>query len=247
MGVKFLYSNDFDSGTVTASSEAAGYPVSNIQHHWHTRHWRSTGLAAEWVKVDLGETKPIKALVIKYHNFQLGATVRIQAHADDTHWDDPDLNELLTITADQINKLWTVAKSYRWWRLLITDAGNPDGYVRIGREFLGGYSTITRPISYGFIQELIDPSNVLHSTGGQISANILTQYKELTYVFRALVAADIVTLKSIFASVGQRVPYFFCEIADGSVTYYVRNTAPWIITNMMGELYELEISLEEMR
>ncbi|GAG57017.1 unnamed protein product [marine sediment metagenome] len=60
--IKFLWSNDFDGGIITASNSADGYPVSNLKHRWHTLHWRSINAANEYIRINLEEAKPIKGL-----------------------------------------------------------------------------------------------------------------------------------------------------------------------------------------
>jgi hypothetical protein len=75
-------------------------------------------------------------------------------------------------------------------------------------------------------------------------------YKHITYSWNALPAADIVTLKTIFAAVGLHHPYFVCEDeADiaGSVRY-VRNVAPWTYTPVRGDdYYAVTIEVETER
>ncbi len=249
--IRFLYDNLLDDGTLTASSEDSEFPVTNIQHRWHTRHWRSTGVAAEYVTCDLGAPKDIKSLIVKYHNFQLGATVHILADSAPTFDSGPgglpELDVTLTVTTETIVYNWSSAKTYQYWRLTIADAGNPDGYVRIGRMYLGTY--ISPTYNYKDRQETYkDPSDKAISTGGQDSADEETHYSELSYTFLVL-TADKATFKAIFDEVGTSKAYFVCEdpTSAATTTYYVQNLEDWQFSYIDPGKEWLTMSLKTMR
>jgi len=249
MAVRFMYNNLWDSGTLTASSEDSDFPASNTQHHWHLLHWRSTGDEDEWLKVNLGSAQDIKVFVIKYHNFSAGATLKIQANSSDS-WTTPPVDETLSITSDIIVKFWSSAQSYQWWRIYIDDTGNSDGYLKIGRVFLGNHVELSRVYSYGYEYQYIDPSDVVFSANGQIASNQKERYKRFSYTFRGLTSTDKSNLETIFDSVGLSIPYFFCEDSSSpsSSTFYVLNSAAWVVANIPdSDRYELRLELEEAR
>jgi len=249
MAVRFMYNNLWDGGTLTASSEDSEFPASNTQHHWWKKYWKSTGVSGEWLKIDLGSAQDIKAFAIKYHNFTTGATLKIQANSSDS-WTSPPVDETLNITSDVIVKFWSSAQNYRWWRIYIDDAGNSDGYLLVGRVFLGGHVELSRVYSYGFEFQYIDPSGIIFSSNGQIATNQKDRYKRFSYNFRGLTSTDKSNLETIFDSVGQSIPYFFCadSSSPSSNTYYVLNTTPWVVANMPdSDKYELRLELEEAR
>ena len=227
--IKFLYDNLWDDGTITSSSEADGFPDTNTQQRWHTRCWRATGDAAEWVKVDLAAAQNVKTFVIKNHNFTAGATLKIQGNAADV-WGAPAVDVTIPITTGTIIHTWSSNQSYRWWRISIADGANPDTYVKIGRVYLGSFFEPADNYAYHTVG-FIDPSGVKHSTGGQYSANSKTHYKTISWGFKGISEADFASFETVFDEVGLSKNYFICEdSADASpytVTYYVRNTSKW--------------------
>jgi len=251
--IRFLWENKWTEATITSSSEATGFPDTNTQHRWQTYCWQTTDDTAEWIKVDLTTAQNIKALVINNHNFTGAATLKIQAHADDAHWGAPDLDDTLAITDGKVVKFWSSNQSYRWWRISIEDAANPDTYIKIGHVFLGSYFEPAVNYQHRTVT-LTDPSIVKMSTGGQISVNEKTHYKTISYSFPSLTEAEVVTLKSIFDEVGISKCWYICQNAghsDGAytVTFYVRNTNSWEISPLHPAIvYEkLAITVETQR
>lgn len=55
----------------------------------------------------------------------------------------------------------------RYWRLLFSDAANPDGYFEIGRVFLGLFDEYAKQFGYGWDYTGEDDSQATYSVGGQ--------------------------------------------------------------------------------
>lgn len=245
--IRFLWNNLFDAGTLTASHSAAGYPVTNIQLRWHTRHWRSTGQINTGVINDLLEQKDIGALIVKYHNFLTGQNVRIQATNIEDNWG--FLNQALSITTGKpIVKFWETPETYRWWRLFMPNA-NPAGYDRVGRMFLGLFSQPSYDISRPPHFISIDPSVTMASSGGQKSSDQREHFQTISFEWDMIPAADKAIFEAIFAHVGKSKPYFVCRDWNdaANTTYYVQNISnfdyPPTIHNWCG----LNIDVETMR
>lgn len=253
---RILWDNKFDAATLVVSSEASGLPVENLQHDWFTKHWRSLGLTDEWIDADLGAAEAIKAFFIYSHNLRDTADLQIQGDDDYDSGTPPAVDDTIVITADMIanniiGKFWTAVQAYRYWLQIITDdvTGHPDGYIREGRVFLGGYFEPTyRPSVYPATTD-VDPSTILVSMGGQKQANIITPYQIIKYQWGALPASDIATLKTIFAAVGKNKSYFICEDSDNPITktHYVKNVTDWHYEPVGGDYYSVEIEVETER
>ncbi len=249
--IRFLWENLFDLSTTTrtASSEAADSEVENLVNRWHTRAWKSTGVGSEWIKGDLGSAQDIWGMVLKAHNFQGGATVKFQMNATDS-WGSPSVDETISITTGQLVKFWDSAQNYRWIRVSMADAGNPDGFLKGGKLFVGGYFSPTYNFTTQHSYTLHDPSTKRYSSGGQISSNQKTHYRMLDYFFGLINSADRSIFESIFNSVGEALPYFLCQDADDipAKMYYVSNTGAWKFQHIIMDMYfSLGFSVEEMR
>ena len=250
--VRFSYNNLADTASaITALSEAADYPVENVQHDWLQRSWRSTGVADEWVKFDMGAAVNVTSFFIRNHNLRIGAgTLRIQASSDDV-WAAPEMvvNQLITVTPDIIEYTWSAAQSYRWWRILIDDAGNTDGYFRLGRVFLGTSVSPSRNYNWAYPITRLDPSELIESDGGQVSVNTKTQYRQWVLDFRGLTDADHTALMTMYETVGRAVPYFISLDPDDGYAdlHYVRNMTDWQFVHENDALYSLQINVREER
>ena len=234
---------------LTVSSEATGFSKENLLHRWHTWCWRSTGVVSEWVKRNLWEAYAISYIIIKNHNFTSDAVLKIQANTTDS-WAAPPVDVTIPITADRIIKFFSPAETYQWWRILIADPGNLDGYLEMGRPYIGGYFEPINNFSVGSVKKLKDPSIKLRSSGGQYSVDEKEHYREWYYDFAAIEDPDQDTFEDIFDHVGQSEPYFIVEDADDAweTTYYVQNLKDWeIAENIAEETFALKIEVEEMR
>ena len=252
-----LWDNKFDPAILDASTEAAGFPVENLQHDWFLKHWRSTDLTAETIDADLGvleSAEDIRAFFVYSHNIRTTADFHIQAD-NDAGYGSLAIDDDIPITADMIayniiGKFWTTAP-YQYWRQLISDddSGHPDGYIREGRVFLGDYfEPRYRPSVYPETVD-IDPSTVLLSLAGQKQANIITPYQRIRYKWAALPADDIAILEIIFATVGKNKPYFICWDSGDPIktTHYVRNVSDWTYAPIGNDYYAVEIEVETER
>lgn len=247
--IRFLWNNLFDAGTITASSEVAGYPVTCIQNRWHTLHWRSDGAGNEEVIIDLLDpAKDIKALAIKYHNLLTGANLKLRCYSD--AWMTLDLEVDLTpaiVTGKPIVKFWETAINYRWLKLFLGDV-NPGG-DRIGRMFLGDFFQPTYDITRPPHSKPIDPSIKLYSDDGQASSRLKTHYQIISFEFDMIPEVDKVIFESMFAHVGRSVDYFICRDPDdaANTTYYVQNISDFDYPPQIHGWYGLNIDVETLR
>jgi len=254
--IRFMWKNYFDDASLSVSSSESGFPVTNTQHRWHTRTWRSElgltgGLSDAYIKADLGYAYDIEAFIIKNHNFSMLESsdgLRIQANDTDV-WGAPALDEVIPVTSGLIIKFFSSTQNYRYWRIVMTDALNPDGYLEIGRIFLGPYF---EPY-YNFQSKspaFLDLSAVKRSTGGQISSDQKPRYRAWTYSFGAINSDDFDTFWEMWQEVGLSKEYFICQdpihATPYLVTYYVQNTDNWGFDPLIKNFNRLTITTEEL-
>jgi len=217
--IRLCWNNLWDAGTVTANSAEANFPVSNVQHRWLTKAYRATGDAAEWLKGDTGLASPgIQAVIFRNTNFTSGGTFTIEMHATDG-WGAPTYSELMTYNTNIMVHFPVATQDLRWQRFTMADGANPDGYVKVGRAFVGPYWTPTMNFTRQYTVEQVDPSLIDFSEGGQISSIVRTQFNRYAYAFKDMSAADKVSLQAIFASRGLKKDFFVVQDADDMVTH----------------------------
>jgi len=121
--------------------------------------------------------------------------------------------------------------------------------MRVGRLFGGNTAALSKTFSSQYFYNLIDPSVVIRSSGGQKSSDKKTKFKQMGYAFKGLTAADKIILEAIYEEVGMSEAYFFCENVDDLLVYYVSNISSWEIVDMdtSKERYSLIINMETER
>ena len=72
----------------------------------------------------------------------------------------------------------------RYWRLLLEDADNPNGYLQAGRVILDFYRQSSRMVASGMKITAQDPSKVSYSKGGQAWRDARTKYRTGTYRYQ---------------------------------------------------------------
>lgn len=140
--LRFFHTDLIPSATLTASSEATAFPVEHLQVGHLTVPWRATGDTAENVKADLGSAMSVTAAVVDGYNLTSGGTYVLKHNSSD---DLGSASTAGTFTAANAGTgplaLVFGAISARYWWLVLADGSNPDGYVEVGRWFLGNHYT----------------------------------------------------------------------------------------------------------
>jgi hypothetical protein len=231
----FFWNNLWDQAVqLTTNSEQALFPASNTQHRWLSRCWFSKKgeLDNIWLKVDLGESKNIRAFILSNHWFNPGTNLRIQANNVDV-WGAPPLDETLEITDNKtiIMTRWQSYQNYRYWRVYmdaedagglltrernISTRGNRDNvhycnpYFKIGRIFLGDFFEVSQnyinrnPI----YNEEIQPKKTIM---GQEATVKTWKKRHFLYVFDKLSVGDSEEIWDIYNKLGTEVPFFVTQ------------------------------------
>ena len=168
-----------DAATLTAGSEAAGMPVGNLQTFQPSEKWRATNLAAAYVEADLGAAQPLDLIALLYTNTTSAATWRIRGATTQANLTAAPGYDSGAITAWPQSGLddwdfvhvfkWLGAspQTFRWWRVDLTDAANPDGHLQAGRLYLSDAWQPARNLQYGWSIGFADDSIKRRATGGQ--------------------------------------------------------------------------------
>lgn len=247
---KFLHENLWDSGTLTYSSQDSNFPASNTQHPWLSKTWRSTTVITEqWLKIYLG-TSPaaVSVFIIKNHNLTSGATLRLQGNNIDD-WTSVSYDATIAVNEDIIVHFLPSALSLSYWKISIFDNENSDGFLEIGRIYLGSYTSLSKNFTEGWRDYIDDKSLVAHSEGHQLSAIEREKIRHLFYLFRSITDSDKQTLEDIFFSKGLSKDLFICEDSDyaNEKAFYVRFASPLDHENIMTGYWDVELEFEELK
>jgi len=135
--MKIVYSNHVDDATITASSEAVGFETSNLQDVRASRVYRSTS-TSDSIVFDFGSAVAFSGVGIAGHNITSGATVTLEWNDADS-WGSPAGSKTITVKDTMVEVFTSV--TYQYARLSVTDSGNSDGYIEMGRVAIGAAMT----------------------------------------------------------------------------------------------------------
>ncbi len=216
---------------------AGDYTADNIRIH--------TG---EWLKNDMGSAKSFQAFAIKHHNFQSGAVVKFQAHTADS-WSSPDITVTVPIIANIMIYYWSSVQSKRWVRTHIVDIDNPNLYSEMGRIYVGPYMTTTVNFRRDYSQLNRDPSSMVFSDGGQLSADKKTKYISLGLVFEHITFTELETFRDMWETLGYTTELFFTRDRDkqDTTTYYMRITNYNWKHIIRDDDFTVSLGIEELR
>jgi hypothetical protein len=217
--------------------------------------YRSAALGSpNTIDAYLASAQEVKAIVIYDHNFTDAATLSIEgdsAPTFDTDGGSAEFSEALTWTDEKIVHFLSAAQTYRYWRLNVTDAANPDAFIEIGELFLGSYLELSRNYVNGF-QENIDSIRNANRTNYGIERDRFFNFQRTWNIdWHVITSADAANLKTMFASLGSRStgtfkPFFFCfDSATPSNTWMVK-VDQLSLTHLFLDSYETGLTLQEV-
>jgi len=216
MSILFLCNNLLDSATLTASSAATGFPANNLKNPFRTKTWKTAGATAGTAQlvINHGSAKAVNAIALTGYPDWLVApgTLVMQFNATDS-WGSPSATETLTWLAPTTpggNKGTIIAKlantrTYQYNRLSVVNAA---GDWNLGRLFVGTYFEPTQNYGWGYGEEVVDPSIVSPTIGGQDHADIIEKYRKIICSGIIKTQAQWVLWQAMINTVGMVKPLF---------------------------------------
>jgi hypothetical protein len=188
--ILFLFENQFDTATVTSSSEAVGFPPSNLKNPFRTKVWRTLGgtPGTATLDIDLGSgTKSVNCVALTGYSWT-AAPATLQLEFDDSaDHGSPEHTETLTWAANPtvngnygtIIKTFT-SKDERYIRLnVVYGPGDWD----LGRIFIGNYFQPVKNYKIEWTENIIDSSIMSQSIGGQDHIDEIEKYRQFGFSF----------------------------------------------------------------
>ena len=209
----FLYNNLLDSATLTASSEATGFPASNLKNPFRTKTWKTAGATAGTATLEInhGSAKSINAIALTgYPDWLAAPGTLLMEYGDDgiTYAEHDDLTWVAPTTPGG-NKGTIIAKitaqNHQYNRLSVVNAA---GDWNLGRLFVGTCFEPARTYGYGYEEEVVDPSLISQTIGGQDHADEIERYRIARASGIILTQAQWVLYQAMINAVGTRKELF---------------------------------------
>jgi len=196
--------------TITAASEAADLPASNLRDPDRGNVYR-TGASStdEAIVFDLASAKAVRSVIILDHTLTAGdSAIGLQGNDTDS-WGTPAVDEVITFAEGTMAHHLSAEETYQFWRVIFTKSAS--GETRdIGRIFLGPYDEMARgpKIPDGLDITPVDLSQTDRALGGKTHSEIKGQYDNIIVDFPPIGDAQMDLLKSLSESCGSHTPFF---------------------------------------
>lgn len=173
------YPNLIDDATLTSSTAwVTTLPLTNLQDRRLSVRARTNAVTSAAIDINLGAAQSVWGVALAGHNLSQTATIRVRgstvSNFATTAYDSGTITAWPGIT-DQaeadgfvgFSPVFTGAElaECRYWRIDVADVLNLDGYLEIGRIFIGAGWKPARPQSYGWSLTYEDVTVVESSLG----------------------------------------------------------------------------------
>lgn len=186
------YSNQTDLSTLSGGSWNASYPITNLQNRYSAQTARTTNALAtsSIIAIDMGSAQAIGVVALISNNLTNSATVRVRG-ANNSSMTSPLYDSGTVSVYEHTDYATTFAPTYaRYWQINITDTLNPDGYISIGRLFIGSRFAPSINVSYGAGIQVESRTEVAEALGGPEYFNELENRRVWQGSWEALTDAE---------------------------------------------------------
>jgi len=268
-----IAANAVQTASLSATTTASGFDVNNIANDFKSSGWRSTATTAQTITFTWGSGQTVSGLGIGFSNLMAGSTVQLKVYTlvgdgspvYDTgaldvsfSYDAPKGFSTIGLTSyafgggsyfSTLFATQTLEKA----ELIVTSAGNPDGYIEISNVVLGNAFTPERGASFGAQISQEDNTSSVRSDGGDPIIDRGTKNKLITFNLGSLTQTDKQVLDGITRRNGTSDPVFLSahqndNSAEGVVSYTILGRfkeSPSII-NFSYELHSSQIQITEI-
>jgi len=161
-----------------------------------------------------------------------------------------EISEVITWNEEKIIHYLAAPLTYRYWRLSVTDAANPDGFLEIGELYIGSYLELTRNYIEGFSEEtnfLMDSNRTPYGAGKDRFYNSQLTFN---FSFGAMPPADVTSMKALIAAIASRSsgtfkPFWFCKDSATPNDSYLVKIASLPVQHRTRDYYDMPLVLTE--
>ena len=229
------YENRFDAYTLVPSSEAPNLGIKNAQLIHLSNKWRTIGDASEDVVGGSAVAFTPDCAFIAGHNISDAATVKIQGNDVDV-WVGPTVDITMT-RGKTVYYAFVGFAAHLYWRFLVEDPTNPDGYIEIGRLWLGASTSLDNGPARGLVETMHDTTAQTFSITGQLYSDRGIRFKSYDVYFPFFTDAIKANVETFADAVGTGVPFFVTYDtgkADKLNPFYAVMTSGIGYTNLLG-------------
>lgn len=191
---------------------------------------------SEWLRWDLGVASNPKAFALiglRNEGIQLSesAVVKLQGNSTDA-WTAPEFEQTMTWNEESIcafSETGLHTQGLRYWRLLIEDKNNVDGYIEISGVYLGDMFVSDRgAVQFPLDIEHIDLSSVTYSEEGVSFGDVRQQTEQISLDWFGLTTEEKEELEDFVLVFGRSYPFYIALDPNG-----VFSSSPGLATKLV--------------
>jgi hypothetical protein len=186
--ITFAWDNKADAAIITAGSQLATLPGSNVQTPLLVEPWgTAAGVKNSFLVFDMGAAVTLQILAVLGTNLTSAATYRLRSSNADPNVTGAVLYDSTLLAAGvktgygAIYKTIVGAAAARYWRLDLADATVADN-LQIGRVFLGPYWQPAAGQLWDWSVASIDDSELSQTYGLQVHADELPKRRQIEFM-----------------------------------------------------------------
>lgn len=139
MSLIYTIGNYITASTIdSVSTEDTPYVKENLYNKRPSFPFRFTAKSDQSIVLDMATNITPTIFALINHNLLEAATIKLEADNDPPNWGAPPYSQAVTWREE--NLFMKLSETYRWWRIFVTDAGNPES-LQIGEAILHVYSS----------------------------------------------------------------------------------------------------------
>lgn len=228
--MRIINTNDLDSAdTLTATSEASGFLIANIQDNIKTKTWRSTDLTAQTITATWTAARLIGGFAAVFTNLIAGSTIQVKLYtlvgdgspaydsgAKNITFAYPAPSGFTTINSTSF--AYGGGNHYSFFfpeisaekiQVIVNSSGNPDSFMEISRLTAGSaWSPEKKAPSYGVSIAFDDTTNNIRLESGDQVSERNPMSRVMRFDINFMTQADKQQLNTIMRSNGVSVPVF---------------------------------------
>ena len=247
---KICSDNLVEQATITASTENAQFPASNLLDYRRSKVFRSTSNSDNLV-FDLQETSDIDTVFIvadKRNGFGV-STVTIEFNST-SNFVSPAFSTSVTFSTQfGIGFVEFAEISYRFARIVMTSTL---GYCELSKVFIGKALPLTRGINFGWTIKDEELSQKQFNRYGQQFTDVILRQKSLTMSMNLIDKEDLDLINSFLDDRGETKPFYIILGTSLMVNDNRRFSGPVFlddipsITNSYFNKYALSLKVKEL-
>lgn len=249
--ISFYADNLIDQSNITASTENALFPASNLTHAFRTKVFRSTS-NSDSVVFDFLENSEVDSIII-VDNPRAGfgvTTVTLELNATN-NWTSPAFSQVVTLNqVHGIGHAEFATQNYRFARIVMTSTL---GYCELSKVFIGKKIAFANGmgIDLGWTYQDQDLSSVRENSYGQKFVDLKTRRRRISFSIKSMNPDEFDQVMEIYDAKSITKPFFMRLGCDDIINdtdrfsgmFYMDSVPP--ITNKSFGLYDISKTLEE--